>query len=142
MAPTACRHTVSGTISLSCQEFFSPFPRGTGSLSVTEEYLALPSGLGRFIRGFSCPALLGKIIEEGTSSFVYGAITRYGRLFQNHSTRCVLCNFPTQLQLGPTTSLYPDSTTLAGFNVHIGLGCSLFARRYWGNHFVFFSWRY
>jgi hypothetical protein len=34
-APTACRRTVSGTISLLCSRCFSPFPHGTGSLSVS-----------------------------------------------------------------------------------------------------------
>ena len=58
MAPTACRHTVSGTISLPCSGCFSPFPYGTGSLSVSEEYLALPDGAGRFKQDFSGPALL------------------------------------------------------------------------------------
>ena len=57
-APTACRRTVSGTISLPCSGCFSPFPYGTGSLSVSEEYLALPDGAGRFTQDFSGPALL------------------------------------------------------------------------------------
>jgi hypothetical protein len=57
-APTACKHTVSGTISLPCLGCFSPFPYGTGSLSVFEEYLALPDGAGRFTQDFSGPALL------------------------------------------------------------------------------------
>src|SRR3712207_418019 len=39
--------------------FFSPFPRGTGSLSVTQEYLALRGGPRRFTRDFTCPELLG-----------------------------------------------------------------------------------
>jgi hypothetical protein len=39
--------------------FFSPFPRGTRSLSVTQEYLALRDGPRRFNRDFSCPGLLG-----------------------------------------------------------------------------------
>src|SRR5574337_704961 len=56
--PTACKHTVSGTISLPCLGCFSPFPYGTGSLSVFEEYLALPDGAGRFKQDFSGPALL------------------------------------------------------------------------------------
>ena len=34
-ASTACRHKVSGTISLPSQGYFSPFPHGTGSLSVS-----------------------------------------------------------------------------------------------------------
>ena len=55
---TACKHTVSGSISLPSQGCFSPFPHGTSSLSVANEYLALESGLPRFPRGFSCPVVL------------------------------------------------------------------------------------
>ena len=58
-APTACRHTVSGTISLPSPGFFSPFPRGTSSLSVDQEYLALEDGPPRFPPDCSCPAVLG-----------------------------------------------------------------------------------
>ena len=58
LTPTACRCTVSGTISLSYSEYFSPFPYGTGSLSVSDEYLALPDGTGKFTQDFSGPALL------------------------------------------------------------------------------------
>jgi hypothetical protein len=86
--------------------------------------------------------LLGITIEEGTTSFVYGAITLYSRPFQNRSTRCALCNFPTLLQMSPIASHYTGGTTPAGFNVPTGLGCSRFARRYSGNRFAFFSWRY
>ena len=57
-APTACRRKVSGTISLSYSECFSPVPHGTGTLSVSQEYLALPDGPGGFAQDFSCPALL------------------------------------------------------------------------------------
>jgi hypothetical protein len=56
--PTACRYTVSGTISLPSQGFFSPFPHGTGSLSVTRKYLALRDGPRGFSRDFTCPAIL------------------------------------------------------------------------------------
>ena len=49
---------VSGTISLFCSKCFSPFPHGTGSLSVSREYLALPDGPGRFTQNSSCSALL------------------------------------------------------------------------------------
>ena len=56
--PTACRQTVSGTISLPCSGYFSPFPYGTGPLSVSEEYLALPDGAGGFKQDSSGPALL------------------------------------------------------------------------------------
>ena len=57
-ASTDCRRTVSGTISLPLLGFFSPFPHGTSSLSVAEEYLALEGGPPRFRRGFTCPVLL------------------------------------------------------------------------------------
>ena len=56
--PTACRYTVSGTLSLPSQGFFSPFPHGTGSLSVTREYLALRDGPRGFSRDSTCPAIL------------------------------------------------------------------------------------
>ena len=49
---------VSGSISLRYSRFFSPFPHGTGSLSVSQEYLALADGPAKFIQDFSCPALL------------------------------------------------------------------------------------
>ena len=62
--PTACRHTVSGTISLPSQGCFSPFPHGTGSLSVAREYLALRDGPRGFSRDFSCPAILRNLSSE------------------------------------------------------------------------------
>ena len=39
--------------------FFSPFPRGTVALSVTQEYLALRGGPRGFTRNFTCSVLLG-----------------------------------------------------------------------------------
>ena len=38
--------------------FFSPFPHGTGSLSVGQEYLALEDGPPMFRQDITCPALL------------------------------------------------------------------------------------
>ena len=49
---------VSGSLSLFSSKCFSPFPHGTGSLSVSREYLALPDGPGGFGQDSSCPALL------------------------------------------------------------------------------------
>src|SRR6476620_2054295 len=49
---------VSGSISLRYSRFFSPFPHVTGSLSFSQEYLALADGPARFRQGFTCPALL------------------------------------------------------------------------------------
>ena len=56
--PTACRHVVSGSLSLPAQGCFSPVPHGTRSLSVTRESLALEGGPPSFTPGFSCRALL------------------------------------------------------------------------------------
>ena len=61
--------------------FFSPFPHGTGSLSVITECLGLEGGPPGFGRGFTCPALLG--IPVGSAQvFGYGAVTRCGPAFQ------------------------------------------------------------
>lgn len=49
---------VSGSFSLPCSGFFSPFPHGTGSLSVSQEYLVLTDGPAKFTQGFTCPVLL------------------------------------------------------------------------------------
>ena len=60
---------------------FSSFPHGTSPLSVTREYLGLPSGLGRFTRDFTGPVLLGST-SGSRMSFAYGTVTRYGQPFQ------------------------------------------------------------
>ena len=57
-APTACKRTVSGSISLPCSGCFPPFPHGTGPLSVFRSYLALRHGRRRFRQDSTCPALL------------------------------------------------------------------------------------
>ena len=76
--PTACRHPVSGTVSPRSSRCFSPFPHGTGSLSVTEEYLGLEGGPPMFRQDGSCPALL----KDMPAGFPYGAVTRSGPPFQ------------------------------------------------------------
>src|SRR5512134_3242975 len=82
-APTACTHTVSGSISLPSPGFFSPFPHGTGSLSVAREYLALEGGPSGFPRGFTCPVVLGYAGQRGQCDFVYRAFTFCGSSFQS-----------------------------------------------------------
>ncbi len=83
-APTACRHPVSGTVSLPLSGCFSPFPHGTCALSVTEEYLGLEGGPPMFRQDVSCPALL----KDLCAHYPYGAITRSGQLF--HAVLVVL----------------------------------------------------
>src|SRR6202034_4468871 len=61
--------------------YFSPFPHGTGSLSVTREYLGLGGGPPRFTRNFTGSVLLG--IPLGSHlDFAYGGITLYADAFQ------------------------------------------------------------
>ena len=80
-APTARRHPVSGSVSPPALGCFSPFPHGTGALSVVEEYLGLEGGPPVFRQGFTCPALL----EDNKAFYPYGAVTRYGAPFQSAS---------------------------------------------------------
>ena len=73
-ALTACRHSVSDTISFPLSGCFSPFPHGTSSLSVTEEYLGLEGGPPIFKQDYTCPALL----KNNIKLYPYGTITLYG----------------------------------------------------------------
>ena len=133
--PTACKHTVSGSISLPALGFFSPFPHGTCSLSVAFEYLALEGGPPGFRQDSSCPALLGNTINEVFSHFIYGTFTLYGLAFQ----KIRLCErFLTSRSSNRLDQMAPRNTVAAKtgtFNAAVGLGCSHFARRYYGNLF-------
>ena len=62
--------------------FFSPFPHGTGSLSVIQSYLALDDGPPRFLQDFSCLAVLRNTTIR-LYPFVYRPITFYGYAFQH-----------------------------------------------------------
>ena len=75
--------------------FFSPFPHGTGSLSVDYEYLALEDGPHVQTR-FHVPRPTFRKLQYHGSVFAYGAITHYGRTF--HS---VLLTIRYHLQASP-----------------------------------------
>ena len=77
---------VSGSISLRYSRFFSPFPHGTGSLSVSQEYLALADGPASFRQGFTCPALLRipLSITFVTCTGLSPSMINLSRLFQFH----------------------------------------------------------
>ena len=107
-APTACRRMVSGTISLPSSGCFSPFPHGTRPLSVSREYLALPDGPGGFTQGSTCPALLRIPVCLA-------------------KLRVRSCH-PLRRRFPAASPRYASAT---------GLGCSPFARHYWGNHCCF-----
>ena len=92
--------------------FFSPFPHGTCSLSVTREYLALRDGP---YSGFSFEFLI----------------------FRLQDCHLLRFRFPTN-----STILRLSSLLMESFNPNpkIGLGCSPFARHYLGNRLLsFFS---
>ena len=113
----------SGTISLPCSGFFSPFLHSTRSLSVSKECLALADGPASFTQDFTCPALL-RVPAGNQFCYAYGVFTFFDRSFQ--------------------TVLLPHDFALLALQPHIsrdlcGLGSSLFARRYWGNHCLFSS---
>ena len=135
--PTACKRVVSGTISLPSQGFFSPFPHGTGSLSVASEYLALPDGPGRFPQGSTCPAVLRSHLKEDCI-FTYGAVTLYGRPFQ--TVRLTLSypsfNQPKPPSREPPADYCGPATPYSPFESY-GLGYSEFARHYYRNHGCF-----
>ena len=120
-APTACRRTVSGTISLPCHGCFSPFPHGTGTLSVSGECLALADGPAGFTQGSTCPALLG--IPLGFGCLRIRDCHPLWSVFPGGSPRQLSCHIavPQPLTCRNTT----------------GLGSSPFARHYWGNHILF-----
>src|SRR5512136_1950746 len=92
--PTACKRVVSGTISLPSQGFFSPFPHGTGSLSVADTYLALGDGPPRFPQGFTCPAVLRNRTREPTSFRLRG-FHPVSLTLPDLSARILVCNSPT-----------------------------------------------
>ena len=120
-APTACRRMVSGTFSLFCSKCFSPFPHGTGSLSVSREYLALPDGPGGFTQDSSCPALLRIPLR-----ILHLRIRGCHPLWPDFPNRFRSSKYFYHVVLQPLTC---RNTT--------GLGSSPVARHYWGNHILF-----
>ena len=120
-APTACKQTVSGSISLLCSRFFSPFPHGTGSLSVSWEYLALRDGPRRFRQDFTCPALLRILLVINHYS--------YTRLSLAMATISIVFYLMIKVLIAV---LQPHHCR----NNH-GLGFSAFARHYLRNHILF-----
>ena len=112
---------VSGSISLFCPKCFSPFPHGTGTLSVSREYLALPDGPGGFTQDYSCPALLRIPLR-----FVSLRVRDCHPLrtdFPDCSTHEISCD---------GAVLQPPACRDTP-----GLGYSPVARHYWGNHSYF-----
>ena len=126
-AVTSCRFMVSGSISLPSPGFFSPFPHGTRSLSVAEEYLALRGGPRRFQQGSTCPVVLGCFYIYMRHNTFTGLLPTLARL----SSPVLLSITHKRYRLhsitrNPTTCIWQRYNAYT----HIHLGSSLFARRY------------
>ena len=119
MAPTACKRTVSGSFSLPCPGCFSPFPHGTCSLSVSQEYLALADGAAGFRQDSSGPALLRVPLGLNRTSG-----TRLSRATAGLS-RPFPCN----------VSVHVAALQPRGRRNGRGLGSSAFAHHYSRNHY-------
>ena len=98
--------------------FFSPFPHGTSSLSLTLTYLALADGPACFRQDFSCPVVL-RIPLSTQPACRYRDFTFCVRAFHH-----VPVGWPFET-CGPSTPYF------------YGLGFFPFARRYSGNHCCF-----
>ena len=102
-APTACKHPISGTVSLPSSGFFSPFPHGTCSLSVVEVYLGLEGGPPMFRQDCTCPALL-ESLSNCTATGLSPSLARLSFRFALISTR----HWPGPGSLATTTGVSVD----------------------------------
>src|SRR3954470_16475898 len=106
-APTACRHTVSGTISLRS--------RGTFHHSLTvlsaigHQGIFRLSGWSRQIHTrFLEPHATRDILPTSRTDFVYGGLTLYAGPFTCPSTTHTVSHSPTSRQTSPENSHNPD----------------------------------
>src|SRR5579885_2057531 len=99
-APTACRHTVSGTI----------------SLSVAKEYLALRGGPRGFRPGFPCPAVLRSSGSEAARFRLQGRYLLW-RAVPCTSPTTQLSHSPTRRQTDHPKPSNPAATTAAASHV-------------------------
>jgi hypothetical protein len=127
--PTVCKHTVSGTISPSYKECFSPFPHGTGSLSVTRKYLVLGDGSPGFPQNSTYSVVLGNTLKE-----LYCFHLRdYHPLWLNfpeYSVNKIVFYSSVYQQFNQNVPRDTANTRVAAFNMLDGLDYFPFARRY------------
>ena len=116
--------------------FFSPFPHGTCSLSVTGTYLALGDGPPGFPQGFSCPAVLRNQTRE-LRTFRLRGLHPVSPTIPDRSARNEVCRLSGVSVTTPRPVLQHRHYNAYGLSRSHGLGCSPFARRYWGNRVCF-----
>src|SRR3982074_3474241 len=94
--------------------FFSPFPHGTGSLSVDYEYLALEDGPPIFRQDFSCPALLVAYLVPHIAFRVRGYHPLWPefpiRSTMRHAKTCRLIPFRSPLLWASRLIYFPAAT--------------------------------
>ena len=94
------------------------------------QYLALGCGHPCFPPDFACPAVLTFLTHLDTS-FGYGSLTLFGRLFQYRSPHSYhQCGRSGNL---PGQTYNPQPAAVPASYAVLGLGSSRFARRYYGN---------
>ena len=110
---------------------FSPFPHGTGSLSVTGEYLALEGGPPCFPPGFTCPAVLWDCRGMPRGVRVRGSHP-LRPAFPCRSAPCSVSDIPPGSRPWDGQPATPTRKR-PGACTRVGLGWCAFARRYWRN---------
>ena len=110
---------------------FSPFPHGTGSLSVVSEYLALEGGPPSFPRDSTCSAVLRCLVTAARYRFAYGTLTRSGRPSQIVRLRPRAASEAAVDHLHQV--LQPPIRNADRLDTAQGLGSSPFAHHYLGN---------
>ena len=130
-APTGRKRMVSGSVSLPSPGCFSPFPHGTGALSVARGALALGGGPPCFPPDSACPAVLTFLVHAASPAVAYGTLTPCGGPFQQPSA---------DRQRGrdgpaaPSHQVVLPRSGIGGSLCHpAGLGSARFARRYYGH---------
>src|SRR5437763_15043800 len=91
--PTACKYVVSETLSLPALGYFSSFPHGTRSLSVTRESLALEGGPPGLTPDSSELGRYSGTLVAHPLVYAYRAITVYGCPFQDNSDNTCVSRF-------------------------------------------------
>ena len=117
------------------------FAHATCPLSVTDEYLALGSGLPGFMPPSTAMALLGKFPEEDPAPFVYRSFTFCGAPFQGLRLGGDFVT-PPHLRRDARMIPLPPTGNACGLSRPSGLGWFPFDRLYSGSRFAFLSSRY
>ena len=129
LALTACKSTVSGSPFTPLPGSFSPFPRGTASLSVAVTYLALEGGPPNFPQDFPCPTVLRNRAHRAAAISCTGLSPSPVALPSSIPLCAAVCNSARAHTRPPAPPYNPYHATVHALHM-IGLGSSPFARRY------------